>query len=235
MSRASLALCCLVALPLAAGAEARPRTRMLVMESRADRGVDAALARLLDEVLLTELSRRTSHEVIGGSDLQRLLALTATKQKFGCEADDCLAEIGGALGAELLAAPSLGRVGTSFVVNLKVIDVKLARVDRRWSETVPATEDALESAVRRSVAALYPETSSRPAGWVSLGVAAAAAGTGGYFLRAALQAADRRNRATDNAAWAVAQGDAERDGKIANVAFGVAAVATLGAVLLFSR
>jgi hypothetical protein len=122
------------------------RPRLLAMSLKAEGGVEESQARLLTEALLSELGRDGRFDVYGESDLQQMLTVEVTKQRAGCESDvACLAELGGALGAERVIFGSLGLLGESFLVNLKVIHIKGGRVEARWSGSAKDQEELLEA------------------------------------------------------------------------------------------
>ena len=68
-------------------------------------------------------------DVLGSADIASMMSLEEERIKLtGCADDSCLAEIGGALGVQLLASAAIGSVGEKFVVTVKVLDVNEARV-----------------------------------------------------------------------------------------------------------
>jgi len=99
------------------------------------KGVDPAVARLLNEAMLSRLkaSGRFS-SILGSSDLKAMLSMEQQKAALGCGDDSCLAELGGALGVPLLFSADVGVVGGRFMLNIKILKVDEARVaDRRTS------------------------------------------------------------------------------------------------------
>jgi hypothetical protein len=54
-----------------------------------------------------------------------------------------MAEIGGALGVDKVVIGHVGKLGSSYVVTLKLMNIKSATVENRVSETIPADEDKL--------------------------------------------------------------------------------------------
>jgi hypothetical protein len=142
--------------PLAAGAA--EKSRLLVVSLKVEDGVSASAARLLNETLLARVQRDKRFEVFGESDLAAMLSAEETRQRAGCEdSSACLSELGGALGAERVIFGSLGKLGEKYVLNLKVIQVKEARVEARWSDSVDGDESELLSTVETAVTALLSE------------------------------------------------------------------------------
>jgi hypothetical protein len=136
---------------VALGGEDSARTRIAVLDLKAERGLDEGLVKLLNELLLTEFERTGEYEVIGGSDLQSMLALEQQKRMLECEDIRCLSELGGALGVDKLAFANIGKIGAYYLVNVKIIDVRESKVVSRISHEVKGIEDQLLNAVRTSV------------------------------------------------------------------------------------
>ncbi len=120
-------------------------------------GVSADLAKLLTESLLTRLNKsRYFESVVGGSDIRAMLDMEQQKQVLGCGNEQCLAELGGALGVPLMMNPTLGLVGGRFVLNLKVIAVEEAKAKAR-AEGVFDNEGDLLSGLPKVVDELLAE------------------------------------------------------------------------------
>ena len=131
--------------------EGKGKTRIAILELKSERGLDQGLVKLLNELLLTEFGRSGEYEVIGGSDLASLLQLEEKKQMMDCDDIGCLSELGGALGVDKLAAANIGKIGSYYLVNVKIINVREAKVERRVSYKVQGIEDKLIRAISASV------------------------------------------------------------------------------------
>jgi len=233
--------------------------KIAVMALRKDVDLPDGTLRTLNEVLLNEFHQQGKLEVLGASDIESMLTLEATRQKFSaCEDDSCLAEIGGALGVQLMAAASLGAVGDKYVVNIKILDVSKAEVLSRTSEIIPRDDSELIEGLRRAVgkvlaavvgpvlkdkvpgqAAAGPEPGGDSgawgwAPWATLGVAVVAAGVGGAMGGLALgDAKDARAAAPDSDRWRSAKDSAEGKALGADLLFGLAGAAAVTTVVLF--
>ena len=97
-------------------------------------GVPRETAQLLGDALAGELRRRAGISVLTQSDLSALLGVERTRQMLGCTDSGCMAEIGGALGADRVVHGSIGRVGASLVVNLSALDPRRASASASVSE-----------------------------------------------------------------------------------------------------
>lgn len=128
-----------------------PRTKIAVMELKAERGIDKGLMKLLNELLLTEFGKTGQFDVIGGSDIESMLQHQQQTQMLTCSDVGCLAELGGALGVEKLVYANIGKIGSFYLVNVKIINVRTARVEGRVSYKVEGIEDRLIKAITGSV------------------------------------------------------------------------------------
>jgi TolB-like protein len=139
--------------PALAGAapQAARKPRIAVMEMR-PLGTEAVKAELLSEVALTEASHVAGLEVIGRSDIAGIIGFEKEKAMLGCgEELACIGEVSGALGVDYLLLGSLGRLGTLYRVDLKLVDARKARVLARAGESVSGEEEKLVATVQRAV------------------------------------------------------------------------------------
>jgi hypothetical protein len=137
------------------------------MDLVAREGVPPAIAQVLSDDLVAEVRRRRQRsQVISAEEIRSMLAVVGTKQKLGCAGDkdvSCLAEIGGALGAEQMVNGTIGKLSNTYVFSLKLIDVSHARVLRSASINLATRDDAqLLSAARAMVAQLFPDLQLAP-------------------------------------------------------------------------
>ena len=139
----------------AAAARSGRAVKVVVLPLAPLGGVSKETAQLLGDALAGELRRRAGISVLTQSDVSALLGIERTRQMLGCAEGGCLAEIGGALGADRVVHGSLGRVGSSLVVNLSALDPRRAASAASVSErlrgageeafldTLPSLADAL--------------------------------------------------------------------------------------------
>lgn len=128
----------------------RVAVRVVLLPLAALGGVPEDTARLLGEALAGELRRKAGVSVITPADVSALLGVERTRQVLGCTDAGCMAELGGALGADRVIQGSLGRVGDSVVLNLVALDPRKARAIASASERLRAgDDDALLDALPR--------------------------------------------------------------------------------------
>ncbi len=130
----------------------------------AAQGVAADLGQSLTQVVTTELKKLDGFSVVSQDDIAAMLSFESGKQQLGCDDSACLAEIGGALGVDYLLIGNVGRIEDTFLVGLKLINVRKGEVINRVNETFKGRESDLIPAARFAVYQLVghePKTPGR--------------------------------------------------------------------------
>jgi hypothetical protein len=155
----------------AAAPAAAPKIAVLRLDAS---GVPPELAESASALLPTEVRRhRPKSRIFSSEDVRALLTHQKERVMLGCGADAaCMAELGGALGADEIVAGRLGRLGETYVLELRRVDVAQARSLGSATRTVRRA-DALASAAVALVAELFG------AGPGPAGVAGGPSGAGG--------------------------------------------------------
>jgi hypothetical protein len=127
------------------------------------------LSATLTQLVAAEIAL-LGHDAVSRADLNAMLSLEKQKDLVGCEDDTgCIAEIGGALGVDLVVSGTLGRVGDTLSLSLTLIDIQTATVRERFQGSC-GSEDALIATAKRGARALF-------------GQAADASGTGTLYVK----------------------------------------------------
>lgn len=119
------------------------KIRISVMDLKAENGIDKGVVTLLYELILTEFQNYSNLSVISKTDISSMVHYETEKELAGCNDSSCMAEIGGALGVDKIVTGHVGKLGSSYVVTLKLMNIKNATVENRVSKTIPANEDEL--------------------------------------------------------------------------------------------
>lgn len=149
----------LVALALAGAPEA-VRIAALQLEGS---GVPPEMVETATILIPTEIRRaRPGAQVMSSEDVRSLLTLQKNRAVLGaCGADQaCLVDVGGALGADEIVGGRLGKLGETWVLELRRVDVKKAQNLASTTRAVRSAEGLVE-AVRSAAAELY---AAAPAG-----------------------------------------------------------------------
>lgn len=150
----------LVGVPSAALAK-DGRVSIAVMDLKA-RGVDEAAAGALSTEVTNTLARMRVFSVISGEDVRRLLSLEETKQGCTGNADAaCMAEIGGALGVELLVYGEISKLGGTYGLSLALLDTQRATAVSRASGKADEPGQLLAEAARLAKTLVQPLLSAK--------------------------------------------------------------------------
>lgn len=141
--------------PAPAKPEGKPgKQKLAVLEIR-PLGTEASRAELLSEIALTEASAVKAYDVIGKSDIVSMLGFEKQKAVLGCSEDSaCLAELGGALGVDLVLVGSLGKIGNLYRLDMKLVDARKAKIRGRIGVNVEGQEEKIVAATQRAVRSL---------------------------------------------------------------------------------
>ncbi len=161
---------CWLCVPVAVAAASSPTAgppatdQKVAVLNLATPGLEAEAGRALAANLVTIIASEVAglgYEVISSADISAMLSFENQKDLVGCEDDiSCLAEIGGALGSDLLVAGSLGRLGTDFNLSLTLIDITRAKVLNRF-QGMAGSEAVLAGTVHRGVQELFGSGQTR--------------------------------------------------------------------------
>jgi hypothetical protein len=138
--------------------------KLAVLQVAGGEGVPQSTAAAITEAVVAEVRKQSRAEVITQREISSILSLENQKAMLGCQTDACMAELGGALGADRLVAGDLAKLGESFLFHLRVVDVKKVRVavqaDRRLrGGTIDDVLDVLPAMVSELFAGAAPAAS----------------------------------------------------------------------------
>jgi hypothetical protein len=133
----------LAGLPDAGAAETAPAKHKIAVLDLKDSGIGPEAASLLTGIVCNRLSSFGVFEVISREDIKNLLTHEQDRMLLGCSNDECLVKIGGVLGAENLVAGSVGMVGKKYVINVQLLDVRQAKVQKRVERQFEGTRERL--------------------------------------------------------------------------------------------
>ncbi|MEW5849058.1 MAG: hypothetical protein AB2A00_09595 [Myxococcota bacterium] len=141
-----------------------------VLQVEASYGLPAGVATLLTDQL-TQVVRNSGAfgQVVSFKEIEAVMGAERSRMLSQCDSDGCMAEMAGALGVDTLLTSSVGKLGNSYVLTLRLLSVKramtLASVSERMKDTAEdALLDALEPAVLRLLrdAGMSPSPRSAP-------------------------------------------------------------------------
>ncbi len=139
---------------------AAPPKKLAVMDLEAS-GVGPALAQAVSLSIPTDVrGRLPGTQVISKDDIASMLGLEKTQQMLGCTDARCASEVGSAVGADELVSGRIGKVGDTYVLELKRIDVRAGTVLASSARLIRGEQDALVDATNGMLDELFPGTRS---------------------------------------------------------------------------
>ncbi len=127
--------------------ELGPNPKIAVMNFQAS-GVEKSLAHNITEIVTVELKQFQGFQVISHTEISTMLSFEGVKQSMGCSDEGCMAEIGNALGVNYIVNGNIGKIEETYLVNLKVIDIREAKIIGREQESFVGPADDLLPAAR---------------------------------------------------------------------------------------
>ena len=170
------------------------KKRVLVLDLVA-RGVPLEVTRTLSDLAAAAVVSEPGYVVSSSGDLNAVVETAGVKQTLGCDAklDTCMAELAGALDADLVVSGSVGSLGALTVVSISLYDARSqASIGREQAQAERLSEVGIE--VKRAVGRLFghadPVSSSSsivPAVVAVVGVASIVGGALGAVYGASVQ------------------------------------------------
>lgn len=143
-----------VAWPGAARAQTSPKTAKVALVRIEPLGLEPELVARLESLFRAELERLEGAPLPPRRDVDKVIAGDANTRACTGE-PDCLAAIGKKLGVQAVVFGTVGALGDSYVVNLKLVDVATGKEIRRVEEPLSGSPDELIEAVRVAAYRLY--------------------------------------------------------------------------------
>ncbi len=136
-------------------------TSLLLLPLKPVSGVTQGTLDLLSGYILGRLDRVEGLRTVGREDVEASLGADKQRQAMGCDAIACMAEIGGALGVELVMYGQVGRVGSKYNINVSVVRARDSNVIARTSAMTEQTEDAIVAQMDPMISELVDKLDAR--------------------------------------------------------------------------
>jgi hypothetical protein len=227
-------------------AAADARTRVLVLDVQSDGGVPPEVARTVGRLIAARLEKRPRLDVTAAGELRALVDFEAQRIDLGCEQESCLAEIAGALGADVVFFGNIGALGGLVVLSLGSFDtrrgaalaretVEVERLEDLPRRVAPAVDRLAARALGGPPPAPAPTATDSP--WFWVGAAGVAVGTiagvlGGGAVALALPEVERPGATFADVEAAKDVGRAGVIGVLASAAVAAAGVAGIVAAFV---
>ncbi|MEE9161770.1 MAG: CsgG/HfaB family protein [Candidatus Neomarinimicrobiota bacterium] len=110
------------------------------------RGISAVETASLTDRLRSELVKTGALTIVERGQMQQIL----TEQDFqlaGCTSDECAVEVGQLLGVTQMIAGSIGRIGATYLLDIRIIDVTTGAIMQTLTQNYRGEIDGLVDAI----------------------------------------------------------------------------------------
>ena len=117
-----------------------------VLDLDAKEGVSAGVVSTVTDYLRTQLVKTNKFNIVTRENMESILK----EQQFqlsGCTSQECIVQMGQLLGVRNMFTGSIGKVGSTYIINLKLINVQSGKIDKADAEEA-YSEDQLLLATR---------------------------------------------------------------------------------------
>ena len=104
-----------------------PQSESVAVLDLEGRGVSQTEAASLTDRLRTSLVRTGTITVVERGQMQQILS-EQDFQLYGCTSNECVVEVGQLLGVSVMIAGSIGRVGSMYSIDIRIIDVQTGKI-----------------------------------------------------------------------------------------------------------
>jgi len=134
-----VALCQILSITLNGQSVSPPSVAVLDFDAR---GIPVYEVETLTERFRTEIANTGAIRLIDRKLLQKILEEQGLQQS-GCTTDECAAEVGQLLGAQYIINGSIGKIGNSFTIDVKMVSVTTGAAERSKSVSYVGAIDGL--------------------------------------------------------------------------------------------
>ncbi|MBI5526165.1 MAG: hypothetical protein HY897_07505 [Deltaproteobacteria bacterium] len=120
-------------------------------------GADKKIPVILTDTVLSMLNRLPDTRVIGSKEIDAMLNYEQKKQMTGCNDASCAVALGGALGVDKILMGSVGRLGETHILDMKLIDIRTAHIDTSYNKRLESgREEEFLDVLPEALTVLFP-------------------------------------------------------------------------------
>jgi TolB-like protein len=181
--------------------EAQQTVKRIAVLELQGQGVSEAEAKTLTDRLRSRLVNTNAFHVLEREQMDEVLQEQGFQQS-GCVSDECLVEIGRLVGVEQMVGGSIGKIGQTYTLDLRIIDVTSGRIVKTVSDDYRGDADGLlevlESAAQQIAGEKVKPKSSGSNSWLYwVGAGVLIAGGAAALLLAGDKASSGDNGGSD--------------------------------------
>ena len=137
---------------MCATAAAAQKLTVSVMDLNVTEGLSAKEVVMLTDKLLNEFVNTGSYKVVERSKRDEILKEVGFQQSGACDQSSCLVQAGQQLGVQKMVGGTIGKMGSVFAVELRMMDVKTGEIDMAFSREYTGDVSALLKAMKEAAA-----------------------------------------------------------------------------------
>lgn len=145
------------------------KIKVAVLDIRSD-SLEKEQRDALTQTLAETLDGFGAFKTISTRDIASMLAYEAQKQILSCSDDSCIAEIGAALGADLLVSGSIVDIGGTWKLQLQLSNIQRGSVEQRASREYAGDTSGLFAEIRAAAAILVRDILGERSGTLAVAV-----------------------------------------------------------------
>lgn len=185
MKRHLALLCLLLAIMVKAQPTATPTVAVMPLLVR---GLDSNAVRVMEDALTNGLIRTGKYRVMERSQMASILDEQGFQRSGACDGEQCAVQIGKLLGVERSLIGSVGLLGKTYVLNVRMINIStgeaiatsqrsfVGEIDKALTEMIPQTVSDITQDNKEVAAAAESGQKSHAWLWWTVGGLAAAGG-----------------------------------------------------------
>jgi len=123
-------------------------------------GVEQKVSTIVTDSIQVELAKLPGARVIGAREIDAMLGYEQKKQMAGCTETSCIVAIGGALGVDKIVMGNIGKLGTSYMMNVKLLNIRDGTVEALYNRRLKGgSEEDFLDIVPEAISKLFPGNS----------------------------------------------------------------------------
>ncbi len=125
--------------------QSAPQKKSIALLDFEHNGIDKSQGEIITSVLESEITKSNSFQLLERQQMNAVLSEQGFQASGACSSTDCQVEIGELLGVELICTGSIGKLGNTFILTAKLIDVQTGAIVKSSNSTTKGYIDDLIS------------------------------------------------------------------------------------------
>jgi len=140
-----------------------PARKLVAVVPLASGNIPREQADLIGEALSTALQQRGGVRMMERSQMEKILQEQGFQNSGACDKNECAVQMGKLLGIDQIVVGSVGKLGNSYMLNARRVDVATGEILGSTSRTVAGRIEQVASELPPAAADLYAPAGSTPA------------------------------------------------------------------------